>query len=333
MSIQSEELTSETSIQNLAALSDDLPILLELHSPSSPGTQGQSVQQSLESALSSSPPSSARLARINADTFPVVAQQLRVSYLPTVLALFRRRVVDSLVGPPSHSDVLNFVRRTLALPDAQPGSSEEHQNQQQSGIESPETLLEWAKDALANSRRDEAIELLMRILRSNEDIGDLNSGKARALLGRAQVTPPGGLDVDEAREQLNHAKNNIGWGNTMPSEVTALEAALDLMARAQEDAEESAALGDSELEARAESGSGASQDALLSALRSLALRRYANGERDAAFDWALKVVKKNREWREQEGRKLCVLMLDSAQNQSAEEVKRGRNRLSSVWFL
>lgn len=323
MSVAAEEISSEQQLQTIASSSDTHPVVLLFHAPWSPQCNG--VQTQLENHLSGS---IATFARMNIDVFPVAAQQLRVTTLPAVYCLLQRRIVDYLSENLSESDVREFASRVMALQNQQ----QQQQQQQQQG-EAPETLIDEAKALLEQNERERALPLLMQIVQSSEDIGDSNLGKARALLARAQVTPPGNLDLDEAREHLNVAKNHIGWGNTMPTEVTAVEAMLALVEKAQEDAAASSADNDSDLEERAKSAQ-EQLESRLQALRSLALRRYVNGQFYEALEACFRILMLGgKQWNEQEGRKLAVQILDAQLNQNAEHVRRGRSRLSSIWFM
>jgi thioredoxin len=89
-----------------------VPILLDLWAPwCGPCRQLTPV---LESAVSATG-GRVKLAKLNTDANPDLAQALKVSSLPTVLAVFQGKVVDQFVGLQSAQKVSELVARLVAL--------------------------------------------------------------------------------------------------------------------------------------------------------------------------------------------------------------------------
>ena len=59
------------------------------------------------------------MAKLDADQNPGLTQQLKVSSLPTVLAVYQGKLVDSFTGMIPEADVKNFVSKLSAIGGAE----------------------------------------------------------------------------------------------------------------------------------------------------------------------------------------------------------------------
>lgn len=64
----------------------------------------------------------------------------------------------------------------------------------------------------------------------------------------------------------------------------------------------------------------------------LALRLFVVGRCDEAIDVALTLARRNREWKEQAGKRLAVAFFDCL-GPEHELAKKGKKRLSTIWFV
>jgi putative thioredoxin len=233
-----------------------------------------------------------RLAKMNTDDHPAVAQQLGIQSLPTVYAFVNGQPVDGFTGAQPESQVQALVDR-LAGGAAGPDLKE---------------LLESGEAALAEGDASGAIEVFAHVL--GEEPGNV---KAIAGIARAQL----------AAGSLEQAKATLA---TVP-ESGANDAAVAAARAAIELEEAAASLGDvGELQARV-----ADNPLDHQARFDLALALNARGKREEAIDELLAIVRKDRVWNDDGARKQLVQFFE-AWGPTDEFTLLGRRRLSSILF-
>ena len=70
----------------------------------------------------------------------------------------------------------------------------------------------------------------------------------------------------------------------------------------------------------------------LEAMYALGLKLFEAGNMEEAVDTALLLVRRDREWQEQAGKKLVLKIADALGNKN-EIGKAARRRLSNIWFI
>ena len=235
-----------------------------------------------------------RMAKINIDENPEIAQALRVRSVPTVYAFYKGQPVDGFTGAIPESQIKQFVDRLLA----QAGGTG-------TGVEA---MLEDAKAAMAQGETELAQDLYSEIL-----VADPANAPARAGLTRL-VLEAG--DTAAARMLLEKTPP----GAAKHPDIVAVRAALDL-------AEQSSAIAASEdLQAKLEKNPDDH------AVRfDLAMAYYAEGNREMAVDTLLDLVRRDRSWNEDQARKQLVKFFEAFGFADPLSVS-GRKRLSTILF-
>lgn len=241
-----------------------------------------------------------RLAKMNIDEHPAVAQQLQVQSIPAVFAFKNGQPVDGFMGALPESEIKKFLDKHL---DGGLGASP------------AEALMETADEALAAGHINDALECYGAAL-------EQEPGNVQAMAGLAQSHLAMG-DAAAARAVLDAAPPH----DNDPALASARAAvALELkMAKKSADIQggEDA---DVALLAALEADPDNHQ-----ARFDLALAHHGAGNREAALDALLYIVARQRDWHEEAARKQLLEFFDAYGAQD-ELVVAARKRLSSLLF-
>jgi len=234
-----------------------------------------------------------RMVKVNIDESPEIAQQMRIQSIPAVYAFKDGRPVDGFVGALPESQVKQFIKKLGGA--AGPSPIQE--------------ALEMAKEAFAAGDTGSAANIYSQILQ--QDPGNLEAiaGLARVAILRKEFA--------RARELLDR----VPQAQAGHADIAAVRAALDL---AEAGDKASGAVG--ELRARLTADPNDHQARL-----DLATALFAAGEREAAVDELLEIVKRAREWNEQAARKQLVKFFE-AMGPTDPLTLAARRRLSSILF-
>src|SRR5690606_23790891 len=234
-----------------------------------------------------------RLVKINIDENPAISGQLGVQSIPAVFAFAGGRPVDAFMGALPESEVRKFAEKVIAAAPAagpQPGSAEAE----------IEAALAAAGKALAAGDLNRAAQIYGAVLQHAPD-------NVPAMLGMAQLFLTAG-DTEKAQSVLETVPEASRSGD----EYAALAAAIRL-------ATEAAALGSAaDLEARLQQDPDDHQ-----ARFDLALIRNAEGDRLAAAEGLVALMRRNREW-EDDGARRKLLELFEAWGPKDPATLRGR---------
>jgi putative thioredoxin len=236
-----------------------------------------------------------RLVKINIDENPDLAQQMRIQSIPAVYAFKDGRPVDGFVGALPDSQVKAFVTKLAAA--AGPGASPVAE------------AVALAKEAFAAGDHPRAANVFAQVIQHDPGNVDALAGLARIAIAKK--------DLKQAREML--AK--IPAEHAGHADVTAARTGLEL---AEAGAKAAGAI--DELKARIERDP---KDHL--ARLDLASALFASGEREAAIDQLLEIVRRDREWNEQGARRQLVKFFEAI-GLSDPLTVQSRKRLSSILF-
>jgi len=237
-----------------------------------------------------------RMVKINIDENPQVAGQLRIQSIPAVFAFFQGRPVDGFVGAQPESQIKQFVDRLTKLSGG--GAAD-------GGLEE---ALAAAAEALQAGDAATASAIYNEILQHEPTNGTAYAGLVRCLMAAG--------DFARARQLLDGAAPEVAKA----PEVVAVRSALDL-------AEQSAAVGPTnELLDRLSRDPNDHQTRF-----DLALALYADNKRDAAVDELLEIVRRDREWNDQQARKQLVKFFE-AFGPTDKLTLMARRKLSSILF-
>jgi len=234
-----------------------------------------------------------RMVKINIDENPELAQQMRIQSIPAVYAFKDGRPVDGFVGALSESQVKQFIGRLAA-----------------GGGPSPiEEALALAQEAMAAGDSARAGNIYTQVLQHEP-------GNAPALAGLVRIAIER-KDFAKARQHLERVPKE----SATHADVVAARAALELAESGQKaqgalgQLRQRLAQNPSDHEARLE----------------LALALFASGEREAAVNELLEMVKRDRKWNDEAARKQLVKFFEALGHADPLTVA-ARKRLSSILF-
>ena len=238
-----------------------------------------------------------RLVKIDVDKNQELAAQMRIQSIPAVYAFLHGRPVDGFVGAVPESQIKSFVQRLVQMAGGAVGPSPIEQ------------ALEQADAALAEGDSATASAVYAQVLQHEPQNPAALGGQARAHLAAG--------DMARAREVLSRATGETA----NHAAVVAARSALEL-------AEQSAGTAGKlpELRARLERDPND-----LEARFELANALYAAGEREAAIDELLEIVRRNRGWNDEAARKQLVKLFE-AMGPTDPLTLSARRRLSSILF-
>ena len=232
-----------------------------------------------------------KLVKMNIDEHPQVSQQLGIQSIPTVFAFKNGQPVDGFMGALPENQILAFIERLIGK--MQGGEID---------------LLKSAEDALSRGETSTAAEIYAQVLAEDSE-------NIRALSGLARAHIEAG--------NLEHAKATLALvpkTRENDASVSAARSAIKL-------AEQAASVGDlGELESKVAANALDHQ-----ARFDLAIALNGKGQRDAAADHLLEIIRRDRKWNEDGARKQLVQFFEAWGAADAATIE-GRKKLSSILF-
>ncbi|MFI4988286.1 MAG: tetratricopeptide repeat protein [Alphaproteobacteria bacterium] len=237
-----------------------------------------------------------RLAKVNIDENPQIAQQFRVQSIPAVFAVAGGRVVDGFVGALPESQIKAFVERLKGEGGGDDGAAQ-----------IAEALAE-AKRLLEAGDAGTASAIFGQVLEDEPDNRAAIAGLARCHLKAGETARAKELLAKIPEEHANDP------------DIAAARAALELA----EQAEKSGPI--DELKAKTEANPADHQARL-----DLANALYAAGRSEEAIDHLLELIRRERKWNDEAARKQLIKLFE-ALGAGNPLVAAGRRRLSSLLF-
>jgi putative thioredoxin len=212
-----------------------------------------------------------RLAKMNIDQYPQIADKLGIQSIPAVVAFHKGQMIDGFMGTLPESEIKAFIERCIGPIG-----------------EDIEALLVEGQALLDSDNLDGAEDVFARILAVETEHVAALAGLARIQIGRGAL--------DEAKALLDA----VPAKQANAPAVAAVRAALALQ-------EQAGSVGDlAYLLARVENVPGDHQ-----ARFDLAVALNAAGRRDAAAQELLNIVKRDRGWNDDAARKLLLQLFES----------------------
>ena len=233
-----------------------------------------------------------KLVKINVDQSPSVAAQLGVQSIPAVFAFVGGRPVDGFMGVLPESQIKEFIAQLTKSSGEDPAADQ----------------LQAAEAALEAGAAADAAKLFGSVLAA--DPADV-----AAIAGLAKCHIATG-EMDKAEQILATAPA----AKAGSSEIAGARAALELALKSEEAGDEA------ELAARLKRDPTDHQ-----ARFDLALALNARGERAAALDHLIEIIRADREWDDEAARKQLVQLFDAWGPKDPNTVN-GRRQLSSILF-
>jgi putative thioredoxin len=234
------------------------------------------------------------LVKMNIDDHPQIAGQLGIQSIPAVIAFDRGQPVDGFVGALPESQIRGFVERLVG--PLKGGAAD---------------LLAEAEEAAAKGDAAGAASIYAGILAENPE-------DAKAIGGLARLHVAAG-NVAEAKALLATAPAPAAGKEPDPALAAAL-AAVSL-------AEQASSVGElAPLEAAVAANPDDHQ-----ARFDLAVALSAKGDRDAAADHLLEIIRRDRKWNEEGARKQLLQLFEAWGLMDPASVA-ARRKLSAIWF-
>jgi len=237
-----------------------------------------------------------RMVKVNVDENQSLAGQLRIQSIPAVYAFYQGQPVDGFVGAQTESQIKDFIARLVAQSGGAPGPSPVDQ------------ALEQAQAALDGGQPAAASALYGQVLQHEPDNEAALAGMIRCYLESD--------DAAAARKMFDALTEEMA---AKPAFVAA-KAALEL-------AEQTAESGPlAELEAQVAANPTDHQ-----ARYDLAIARHAGGEREAAAEALIEIMRRQRDWNEDAARHQLLKFFE-AWGPTDPITLSARRQLSSLLF-
>ena len=237
-----------------------------------------------------------RMVKINVDENQSLAAQLRIQSIPAVYAFFQGQPIDGFVGAQNESQIKAFIERLVAQSGGSLGPSPVDQ------------ALEQAQAALDGGQPAAASALYGQVLQHEPDNEAALAGMIRCYLESG--------DAPAAREMFDALTEEMAEKPAFAS----VKAALDL-------AEQTADSGPlAELEAQVTANPADHQ-----ARYDLAIALQAAGEREAAAEALIEIVRRDRKWNDEAARQQ-LLKLFEAWGPTDPVTLSARRQLSALLF-
>jgi len=236
-----------------------------------------------------------RMAKVNVDENKMLASQLQIQSLPTVMAFWQGKPIDAFQGAQPPSEVDAFIARVIAASggDASGGLDE---------------AIEAAEEMLTEGAATDAAETFAAILQEEPENARAYGGMIRAHIAMD--------DLDQAEAILNGAPAGI----TDTPELEAARAQLEL-------AKQAVGVGPvAELTATVEANPDDPQ-----ARFDLAQALQANGDTQGAVDQLLELFRRDRDWNDDAARKQLFTIFEALKPDDPITLN-GRRKLSSLIF-
>ncbi len=287
----------DSSLATFAAdvleMSREVPVIVDFWAPwCGPCKQlGPALEKAVNDAKGA-----VRLVKINIDENQEIARQLRIQSIPTVYAFRNGQPVDGFMGAIPESQVRAFVQ-TLGGAGASAGADQAAE------------ILAAADEAAAAGDISTAAQAYGHLLQEEP-------GHPKAVAGLARCYLRSG-DLERAKATLQLVRPDGAGDEALRS----VEAELKLKEQSQK-----AAGGLEAARAKAQ----ANPDDL-QARYDLALAIDASGDRDAAIEELLALVKRDRKWNDEAARKHLLTLFD-AMGPTDQRTIEARRKLSSILF-
>lgn len=239
------------------------------------------------------------LAKIDVDQDKLIASQFRIQSIPTVYAIYRGQPVADLTNYRTEGQLKKVIDQLLAQLKVEPeGATPKAEI---------EPLVAMGEQVLADGDAARAVNIFRQLQEMAPDDPAVIGGLARALIASGDTaearTLLDGLDQEQAKKpEIARARAALEVASAAPAaDTSALEARL--------------ATNPDDHEARFE----------------LASAKMAAGDRDAAADALLEIVRRDREWNQGAARQRFLQLLE-AQGLEDPWSSAQRRRLSAVLF-
>jgi putative thioredoxin len=240
-----------------------------------------------------------KLAKVDVDKDKLLAAQFRIQSIPTVYAIFRGQPVADLTSYRTEDQIKKVLDQLLAQLKIEPGGATPKAE--------IEALVAMGEQVLDEGDAPRAVNIFRQIRDMAPDNPEAIGGLVRALVSAGETA--------EAKDVLGGLSDELAKKPEISRARAALEVASAGPAADTRPFEQRLSANPDDHEARFE----------------LASAKMAAGDRDAAADALLEIVRRDREWNDGAARKRFLQLLE-AQGLEDPWSSAQRRRLSAVLF-
>lgn len=291
------DTNTENFERDVIMASMDLPILVDFWAPwCGPCKQ---LMPLLESVIKEAG-GKVKMAKVNIDDNPELAQALRIQSVPTVFAFFKGQPVTAFAGVRPVSEIKAIVDQLSKM--SQQGQAEAAATLDVAAV------LKQAAEVLAQGDFMTAQGLYARILQQEEKNAAAYAGIVRTFIAAGQF--------DQAADMIAHVPEEMKGDPQMAAVKTALDLASN-----QPGAQEI-----QDLRQKLEKEPDHHQNRF-----DLALALFAAGQKEPAIDELIIIIRKDRAWEEEKARKQLLQFFEALGPVDPLTIA-GRRKLSVVLF-
>ena len=236
-----------------------------------------------------------KMAKVDIDQNPELAQALRVQSVPTVFAFYQGQPVNAFQGVLPESEIRTFIDQLLKMA----------KQSQPDALDIPQALSDAAK-FLTDGDLGNAQNLYVQILQEDEKNVEAFTGLVRTFIAAGQI--------EQAAGMIENAPEDISRETSFQAAKTAVELAQmasgDLV-----ELEKTVAAKPDDLQARFD----------------LSMALFGAGNRERAIDEMIEIISMNREWEDDKAR-LQLLKFFEAMGGADPVTIAGRRKLSRLLF-
>lgn len=290
--------------QKVVAVSMETPVLVEFWAPWC--GHCKQLMPVLEAAVKEAG-GKVKMAKVNIDENQELAQALRIQSVPTVFAFFKGQPVTAFAGVRPVSEIKAIIDQLSKM--AQPGIyPDEEDGLNFIPAEHIAAALKTAAELLSENNLADAENLFAQVL-------DYDKTNLLAYVGLVRVRIAAG-DFEQAEQMIASAPEAIAKDPQMASVRTALDLAKNKPDRQQiEGFIKTLDKNPDDHQTRFD----------------LALALFAAGEKEAAIDALIHIIRKNCAWEEEKARKQLIQFFE-ALGPADPLTLSGRRKLSTVLF-
>ena len=283
------DTTQDTFARDVIEASQKVPVLVHFWAPAS--APCQQLTPVLEKAVTNAK-GKVRLAKVNIDENPAIAQQLKIQSLPAVFVFQNGQPVDGFIGAISQSKLYSFLEGLTG----------------QSLKDPIQERLEQARNILKDGKAQEAAQIFSQVLQKDAQNTDAAGGLAQCYTALG--------DNEKAREILEPFV-------AQKEQYPAIGKALDAIVLQ----EKAIALGDEKKLRTSLAQNGKDHQTRFD----LALVLHAAQKSEEALDHLLTIIEQDKNWNNGIARDQLLQLFESYGQTSPLTVK-ARRRLSSILF-
>lgn len=283
------DTSTESFMSDVIETSKEVPVLVDFWAPwCGPCKQLGPILEKIVSSAGGN----IKLAKLNIDEHPQIAQQLQIQSIPAVFAFKDGQPFDAFVGAQSETQVKEFIEKIIGSIGPSP----------------IDNALKSADSEFEKNDFSAAANLYLQVLNADPKNIHALTGLARTYLAEK--------NIDQAKEVLD----NIPLENSNSEKVIAVKSALNLLEKAEntDDIDE--------LIAALEKKPGD-----LEILYNIAMASIGDNNHEQAINYLLEIIKTQKDWNNGKARENLLKIFESL-GPTNELTIQGRRQLSAIIF-